>query len=213
MNGEQYDSVYKTIHVSEQTTLRALIHEFGHHIDNAINIADNKFIKVILKTINNINKDTSLQQTMSKIMSERSAYTNSELSDIFCALVRGNKDKEHLWGIAGHGADDYKNDVIVRTEIFANLFSIYARNDKEAIKILGNISPDIIKTFLDITNGAKVMENDKNILEKSAKVESFSTKPWIFKEKPDMRIRDKFDEPCLKYVRERKKDEHTSKNA
>ena len=98
-----------------------------------------------------------------------------------------------------------------RTEIFANLFSICARNDKEAIKILWDISPDTIKVFLDIIGGAKVMKNNKNILEKSAKVKGFSTKPWIFKKEPNMRIRDRYDEPCLKYVRERGISDNNSK--
>ena len=47
------------------------------------------------------------------------------------------------------------------------------------------------------------MEEKKNIPEKSAEVKGFSTKPWISKEEPEMRIRDWYDLPCLKSARER----------
>lgn len=51
------------------------------------------------------------------------------------------------------------------------------------------------------------MGENKNILEKSERANRFIEQPWTFKE-PDMRIRDEFDEPCLKYIRERKNNEH-----
>ena len=47
------------------------------------------------------------------------------------------------------------------------------------------------------------MGENKNILEKSERVNRFIEQHWTFKE-PDMRIRDEFDKPFLKYIRERK---------
>ena len=200
VNGEQYDSVYKIIHVNAKTNPRALTHEFGHHIDIAINTANNKFINAVLKTISSINKDIKLQQTMATIMSKRSAYFNSELSDIFCSLARGDKNKEHLWGHMEHSAIYYKDDINVRAEIFANLFSIYARRDMEAIRHLENISSGIIKAFLDVTGGKK-MEDNQSILEKSAEEKRFIEEPATIKSPIPPDLRSKYDEPCLKHMR------------
>ena len=72
-----------------------------------------------------------------------------------------------------------------------------SQNDEETIKSLENIFPDI-------TAGDKrKMGENKNILEKSERVNRFIEQHWTFKE-PDMRIRDEFDKPFLKYIRERK---------
>lgn len=70
------------------------------------------------------------------------------------------------------------------------------------------IFPDIIKIFLDIAGDKRKMGENKDILEKSEEAKEFIEQPCSFR-RLDMRKRDKFDEPFLKYIyRERKNNEH-----
>ena len=88
-------------------------------------------------------------------MMDSKAFSNAELSDIFCALVKGNINKENLWGCASHSERYYQRNENIQAEIFANIFSLYAQNDIKAINYIQDVSSDIIKAFLKMVEVSK----------------------------------------------------------
>ena len=161
-NGEYYDSDYKIIHIGEETTIRALVHEFGHHIHVLLKntpFSDKEFVKTVNTLTDILAKNDKvsikIQQKMEQIMMDSKAFSNAELSDIFCALVKGNINKENLWGCASHSERYYQRNENIQAEIFANIFSLYAQNDIKAINYIQDVSSDIIKAFLKMVEVSK----------------------------------------------------------
>lgn len=68
---------------------------------------------------------------------------NPGVSDIFDGLSSGA-----IRGQYGHGDEYWRIPGAIERETFANLFQLYAQNDREGIACINELFPGIIKTFL-----------------------------------------------------------------
>ena len=67
------------------------------------------------------------------------------VSDIFDGLSSGK-----VVGLYGHKAEYWKIPGKIEEETFANLFQLYAQNDREGIDCINKFFPGIIKAFLKL---------------------------------------------------------------
>lgn len=175
-----YDATAKTLCLSKEAYdtryAYSILHEFGHHVDwylsaqraldtgvsgdaKPLSAFDKEYTDAISLAVSQCKgggkAKAALKQRMEEAMTGPMA-ANRAVSDIFCAVTQA-RSKE-LFGLYGHSKDYYKNLENVGQEIYANLFQLYANNDKEAIKFLTESFPELFgnvnEAFLKMSGGA-----------------------------------------------------------
>jgi hypothetical protein len=93
------------------------------------------------RSVNSVMKAQSMANEMG---SGKKYYSNPSVSDIFCSMTRGKISGE--WG---HTESYYKKTGNANTEVFANLFDLTVRGEKDAIAFVRSFFPETVKAFED----------------------------------------------------------------
>lgn len=154
--GSRYSQRKRNIVLGQSEKHTTLPHEFGHFVDHckgsgargAMASSQGAFADAIKEGRNSFRgngkakaeKRVAMQTIMAGKMGQ-----NPGVSDIFDGLSLGK-----IGGRYGHRAEYWKIPGKVEGETFANLFQLYAQNDREGIDCINALFPSIIKAFLKI---------------------------------------------------------------
>lgn len=120
-----------------------LLHEYGHYIDDIIvdnKVKRNKFNNIIDSHIEIISRNKKPKLNYSK--EQLKDFRKCPIQDIINALSNG----KHRYTY-GHPRGYWTRDKIYK-EVFANLYVLYIVNDKEQIRMLDDIAPNLYTEFV-----------------------------------------------------------------
>ena len=164
-----YSRVRSVISANNEMTF---LHEFGHSLDyglvkastNTYSNYSKKLEKVVLKhRIKRIDKFPEAVANKFKEIKEKFRLKNGEIdfagrrkagwcavSDIYDALTNGNMFDKCPFALAGHGARYYRQRGTKEPEIFAQYFYLRTNNCKEALNVLKENSPELLKSLEEL---------------------------------------------------------------
>lgn len=148
------------------------LHEFGHSLDYGIIKASTttygyyskKLQKVVTDSrIKRLNKfPEKVSNKFKEILKTHRLPTRTldykkikqegwaALSDIYDALTNGNMYDKAFFAISGHGGKYYRRDGSKEKEIFAQYFFLRTNNCKDALKILKDDKPELLKSLEEL---------------------------------------------------------------
>lgn len=148
------------------------LHEFGHSLDYGIIKASTttygyyskKLQKVITDSrIKRLNKfPEKVSNKFKEILKTHRLPTRTldykkikqegwaALSDIYDALTNGNMYDKAFFAISGHGGKYYRRDGTKEKEIFAQYFFLRTNNCKDALKVLKDDKPELLKSLEEL---------------------------------------------------------------
>lgn len=148
------------------------LHEFGHSLDWGILKASTKgysyFSKKLENTVQNCrikridkfpekvaNKFRNIlnsYQLKTKVLDYKRLKNDgwAALSDIYDALTNGNMYDKCSFAISGHGASYYRQSGKKEREIFAQYFYLRTNNCKEALNVLKENTPELLKSLEEL---------------------------------------------------------------
>ena len=139
-----------------------LRHETGHYLDHRLGLKENRYtwscsgemddaIMVDRKAFTGGGKAKGpLREAMAKAIGPGSDYYNHPaVSDIFCSMSKG-----WIRGFWGHAIGYYRGaGARVNAEVFAQLTSIYANNEQDAVEFLKKWFPNTVKVYEEKIKG------------------------------------------------------------
>lgn len=148
------------------------LHEFGHSLDYGIIKASTttygyyskKLQKVVTDSrIKRLNKfPEKVSNKFKEILKTHRLPTRTldykkikqegwaALSDIYDALTNGNMYDKAFFAISGHGGKYYRRDGSKEKEIFAQYFFLRTNNCKDALKVLKDDKPELLKSLEEL---------------------------------------------------------------
>lgn len=154
--GSRYSLRKRNIVLGQSEKHTTLPHEFGHFVDHckgsgargAMASSQGAFTDAIKDGRSSFRgngkakgeKRAAMQAIMAGKMGD-----NPGVSDIFDGLSSGR-----IGGRYGHSTEYWKRPGNIETEVFADLFQLYAQNDREGIDCINELFPSIIKAFLKL---------------------------------------------------------------
>ena len=138
------------------------IHEFGHLVDHnyQVRIEPGKYTafassrdeyKEEYEALRNVfsgrrKEDVALKAELKTMFESAEWSDNASFSDLICSLSHGN-----VHGKWGHSKGYYKKSpTLGRTEAFADMFALMAKNDEKAMAEVKRLFPGLHKTFLGL---------------------------------------------------------------
>lgn len=152
--GSRYSLRERNIVLGQTERHTTLPHEFGHFVDHCkggkarggMASSQSAFSEAVKNERNSFRgngkakaeKRAAMQAIMAGRMGDKPG-----VSDIFDGLSSGK-----IGGRYGHSSGYWKAPGKIEGETFANLFQLYAQNDREGIACINELFPGIIKAFL-----------------------------------------------------------------
>lgn len=148
------------------------LHEFGHSLDYGIIKASTTTYGYYSKKLQNIITDSRIKRLdkfpekvsnkFKEILKTHRLPTKTldykkikqegwaALSDIYDALTNGNMYDKAFFAISGHGGKYYRRDGTKEKEIFAQYFFLRTNNCKDALKVLKDDKPELLKSLEEL---------------------------------------------------------------
>lgn len=152
----RYSLRERNIVLGQGENYATLSHEFGHFVDHCKgNGATGEMMSQQGVFADAIKKDRDIFSGYEQAKAQKRMYMraimagemgdNPGVSDIFDGLSSGE-----IGGRYGHSVQYWKIPGRIEQETFANLFQLYAQNDREGINCINEFFPSIIKAFLKL---------------------------------------------------------------
>ena len=148
------------------------LHEFGHSLDYGIIKASTTTYGYYSKKLQKVITDSRIKRLdkfpekvsnkFKEILKTHRLPTRTldykkikqegwaALSDIYDALTNGNMYDKAFFAISGHGGKYYRRDGSKEKEIFAQYFFLRTNNCKDALKVLKDDKPELLKSLEEL---------------------------------------------------------------
>lgn len=148
------------------------LHEFGHSLDYGIIKASTTTYGYYSKKLQKVITDSRIKRLskfpekvsnkFKEILKTHRLPTRTldykkikqegwaALSDIYDALTNGNMYDKAFFAISGHGGKYYRRDGTKEKEIFAQYFFLRTNNCKDALKVLKDDKPELLKSLEEL---------------------------------------------------------------